>query len=269
MKNLYRIGIFVVVCIITGVIVIYLFDQFVLGVKDIGGRLPQVYENQAELEANQNRQAYAGQAADPLFGGADGSPMQEGGAAGDPAQNSGNADAREQDDMTGIRAFDGNAADDAESVHTEGTDTVITKTTVYEIEEYQRHTQELSLVTERMPAQYIGMDRQELESALAVYLETPSLKDMERGLKDIRLVSFSPERITVRKSYEPEPEYEYYYLAEEQGYVVVYFCNMGTLFCETGIELEELPAHLQQEIRHIKTIETEEELYGFLESYSS
>lgn len=92
---------------------------------------------------------------------------------------------------------------------------------------------------------------------------------MERGLTDIRLVSFSPERVMVRKSYEMQPEYDYYYLTEEQGFVVVYYRNLGTLFCETGIELENLPDRLQREIRQIKTIETEEELYGFLESYSS
>lgn len=294
MKNLYRIGIFVAVCIITGVLVIYLFDQFVLGIKDIGGDLPPVFEEQAELEANQERRAGeqqnmgqvsrettdraggirsgAAQGADVVWNelldsDAEWNWAMDGGAAWrGTTGGTGN-------EMSGIPAYGEDASGDVQgstqAVHTENTDAVITKTTVYEIEEYHRHTHEVNLVTERIPAQYIGMDRQDLESALALYLEAPSLRDVERGLQDIRLVRFSTERITVRKSYELNPEYDYYYLTEEQGYVVVYYRNMGTLFCETGIEIDDLPERLQREIRRIKTIETEEELYGFLESYSS
>ena len=264
MKNLYRIGIFVVVCVITGVVIIYLFDRFMLDVKEIGDGLPPIYESRAELEAELDRQKYGAQT------GVEGSYAAQGKESGDDTvQNQASDDMEGQNDVTGFRGLDGDETDDVQAVHTEGTETVATKTTVYEIEEYHRHTHEVNVVVERIPAQYIGMNRQELESALALYMEAPSLGDVERGLKEIRLVRFSPEQITVRKSYELEPEYDYYYLAEEQGYVVVYYRNMGTLFCETGIELNDLPAHLQREIRRIKTIETEEELYGFLESYSS
>lgn len=267
MKNLYRIGIFVVVCILAGVLIIFLFDRFVLDVKDIGGRLPQVYENQAELEANQNRQAYVGQT--DTFGGENGyGAARENDALNEAGQDHADHNAEKQNDVTGFRDF-GEDTSEGQAVHTETADAVASKTTVYEIEEYHRHTHETNVVIERIPAQYIGMGRLELESALALYMEAPSLKDVERGLKEIRLVSFSPEKITVRKSFELEPEYDYYYLTEEQGYVVVYYRNMGTLFCETGIEMNELPTNLQREIRGIKTIETEEELYGFLESYSS
>lgn len=276
MKNLYRIGIFVAVCLITGLLAVYLFDQFVLNVKDMGGRLPQVYENQEELEANQHTRAYALPTTEPSAGLNFYAGQAEGvqGAEDGNAQSSGKTDAEPDGiDRTlgpaASGALDGSGTDDAQAVHTESSGSVVTKTTIYAIEEYQRQTHEVHVVTERVPAQYVGMDREALEEALALYLESPSLKDVERGLMDIRLVSFSPERIMVRKSYDIQPEYDYYYLAEEQGFVVVYYRNMGTLFCETGIEVDELPVRLQREIRQIKTIETEEELYGFLESYSS
>lgn len=279
MKNLYRIGIFVVVCLITGLLAVYLFDQFVLNVKDMGGRLPQVYENQEELEANQNTRAYAlptvepsseqgvyrGQAED-LQGAEDGNVQGRDRTDGVPDGIDGTGDAS---GGTASGALDGSGTEGAQAVHTESSGSITTKSTVYAIEEYDRHTHEIHVVTERIPAQYVGMDREMLEEALALYLDSPSLKDVGRGLTDIRLVSFSPERVMVRKSYEMQPEYDYYYLTEEQGFVVVYYRNMGTLFCETGIEIENLPERLQREIRQIKTIETEEELYGFLESYSS
>lgn len=269
MKNLYRIGIFVVVCIVAGVLMIDLFDRFVVGIKDMSGELPQVFEEQAALDAELARQEAAVQAADAVFGTGQASEVQPGGTDDGMSSEQARDDVDGQEDAAdGLHAFSEDGTLDAQAVHTEETSVLVTKTTVYEIEEYERSTQEVNLVIERIPAQYIGMDRQELESALAVYLQSPSLRDVERGLKEIRLVRFSPERITIRKSYDPEPEYVYY-LKEERGYVVVYFRDMETLFCETGIALEELPAHLQQEIRHIKTMETEEELYGFLESYSS
>lgn len=279
MKNLYRIGIFVVVCLITGLLAVYLFDQFVLNVKDIGGRLPQVYENQEELEANQNTGTYALPSAEPSSGQdfyADRPEALQGTEEGN-AQGLSIADdmpdgidgTEDASGGTASGALEGSGTEGAQAVHTESVGSVITKTTVYAVEEYQRQTHEIHIVTERVPAQYVGMDRKALEEALALYLESPSLRDVERGLTDIRLVSFSPERVMVRKSYEMQPEYDYYYLTEEQGFVVVYYRNLGTLFCETGIELENLPDRLQREIRQIKTIETEEELYGFLESYSS
>lgn len=279
MKNLYRIGIFVVVCLITGLLAVYLFDQFVLNVKDIGGRLPQVYENQEELEANQNTRAYALPSAEPSSGQdfyADRLEALQGTEEGNAQGLSIADDMPDGIDGTGDAsggtasgALEESGTGGAQAVHTESVGSVITKTTVYAVEEYQRQTHEIHIVTERVPAQYVGMDRKALEEALALYLESPSLRDVERGLTDIRLVSFSPERVMVRKSYEMQPEYDYYYLTEEQGFVVVYYRNLGTLFCETGIELENLPDRLQREIRQIKTIETEEELYGFLESYSS
>lgn len=279
MKNLYRIGIFVVVCLITGLLAVYLFDQFVLNVKDIGGRLPQIYENQEELEANQNTGTYALPSAEPSSGQdfyADRPEALQGTEEGN-AQGLSIADdmpdgidgTEDASGGTASGALEGSGTEGAQAVHTESVGSVITKTTVYAVEEYQRQTHEIHIVTERVPAQYVGMDRKALEEALALYLESPSLRDVERGLTDIRLVSFSPERVMVRKSYEMQPEYDYYYLTEEQGFVVVYYRNLGTLFCETGIELENLPDRLQREIRQIKTIETEEELYGFLESYSS
>ncbi len=222
MKNLYRIGIFLIVCIVTGILAVYLFDKFVVGVKDIG-RLPQIYESSEQLEYYRS----TGQPAPTA------TPSPEAALTAAEEEN------------------------------------VVSKTTRYLIEEYDRNTHEENVIAERVPPQYIGMDREALEEALSLYLQAPSLEDLERGLQAISITGFSPQQITIRKSYYLEPEPDEYYLTVEEGYVVVYYRNMGNLFCETGIELTSLPKRLQLEISHIKTIRTEEELYAFLESYSS
>ena len=60
-----------------------------------------------------------------------------------------------------------------------------------------------------------------------------------------------------------------YYLAEENGYVIVYLADQKTVFERTSIPLSGLPEKLQKEIREKKKIRDMKTLYGFLENYSS
>lgn len=62
---------------------------------------------------------------------------------------------------------------------------------------------------------------------------------------------------------------EGYYVCELHGYVVVYLSDKSTIYEVTNILLSDLPENLQEEIKNEKHIDTEEELYGFLENYSS
>ena len=70
----------------------------------------------------------------------------------------------------------------------------------------------------------------------------------------------------MRKSYEKE---EGYFLLNENHYVVVYDRTLTHMHMNTGIRMEALPQSHQDEIMLMKYIETENELYNFLESYSS
>lgn len=60
-----------------------------------------------------------------------------------------------------------------------------------------------------------------------------------------------------------------YYLYEVNGYVVVFLSDKKTPYEYTDIVYEELPELLRTEIKNGKYIEGTEELYGFLENYSS
>ena len=62
---------------------------------------------------------------------------------------------------------------------------------------------------------------------------------------------------------------EGYYLAELHGYVVVYLSDQSTIYEFTDIPFEELPKEVQTSVKQKKYVETEEELYAFLENYSS
>ncbi len=60
-----------------------------------------------------------------------------------------------------------------------------------------------------------------------------------------------------------------YILLEEKGYVAVYHKDRKTLYASTDIKVQELPEELQEEIYKGKYISSEEQLYNFLENYSS
>ena len=120
---------------------------------------------------------------------------------------------------------------------------------------------------EKTPDKYIGLSRERLEEEIKEYGESPSLPDLEKGFQNIELVSFSPTKVVVRKYYEKEEEG--YFLVNENNTVVVYDKSLSHVYMDTGIKTDELPWNVQSEIMCMKYIETEGELYHFLESYSS
>lgn len=62
---------------------------------------------------------------------------------------------------------------------------------------------------------------------------------------------------------------EGYCLLEKNGYIVVYTADKSAVYEYTNIAFATLPESVQEEIKAEKYIETIEELYGFLENYSS
>ena len=60
-----------------------------------------------------------------------------------------------------------------------------------------------------------------------------------------------------------------YYLMEVNGYVVVYLSDKKTPYEYTNIQFDTLPEKLREEVRNGKYVESAQELYGFLENYSS
>ena len=112
--------------------------------------------------------------------------------------------------------------------------------------------------TWRLPAKYVGMNREQFLQAMEVYEAFPPLSELERGFVGLEVLSFSRERVVVRMDYK-----------FVHNKVVVYLEDMQTVYIETDIRLDSLPATLQQNIIDMMWIRDEEELYSFLENYSS
>lgn len=146
---------------------------------------------------------------------------------------------------------------------------VIRADTRYVIEEVdlEKHT---SVETSwRIPEKYIGLDRKAFVKEMASYQKAPSLKDQELGFVSVEVLVFSEEKVVLRKSYRYPVKNQGFYLVNQKNYVVVFCEDLKTVYMNTNILLDELPETLRQEIIQKKFIETEEELYNFLESYSS
>lgn len=145
---------------------------------------------------------------------------------------------------------------------------MITADTDYVVMNYDMLTGKEEEMEVSPPDKYIGITRQKLEAEIQAYEKSPSLPDLEKGFKQMELLSFSPSRVVVRKSYERKEETGFF-LLNENHYVVVYDQSLSYIYMNTGICTRELPQALQNEIMHMKYIRNEEELYHFLESYSS
>lgn len=150
-----------------------------------------------------------------------------------------------------------------------GEEPVINADTQYIIEEVDLK-KDTSVETKwKVPDKYIGMNRQQFIKEMELYQQSPSLKDQELGFVSAEVVTFSKERVVVRKSYIFKELCTSFYLVNEKNYVVVYCDDLKTVYMNTNIALDSLPDTLKQEIIQNKYIATEEELYNFLESYSS
>lgn len=58
-------------------------------------------------------------------------------------------------------------------------------------------------------------------------------------------------------------------LTEKEGYIIVEYFQGGKIYDETDIKVRDLPDDLQREIIHGIPIKNFDELYDFLENYSS
>lgn len=145
---------------------------------------------------------------------------------------------------------------------------VVTADTVYLIEEVNLSDGTIQEKEEPVPVKYLGLDRNSLIEELEAYGRNPALSDLNLGFQTVELTSFSKDRVVICKYYKPEEDKGYYLMVADH-YVIVYEEDRKTIHMNTDILLESLPEKLQTEIIIGKYMEDEQELYNFLESYSS
>lgn len=123
-----------------------------------------------------------------------------------------------------------------------------------------------------VPTYYMGMDREKFEKQIENFDRSPSLQELQKGFQGSEIRSFSGSRVELCKFYQEKKEEntEFYYLAIRDSKVIVYRSDGQTVYMETDISADDLPAEILQELLTQKrVVNAEEDLYDFLESYSS
>ncbi len=148
-------------------------------------------------------------------------------------------------------------------------ESIITRKTAYTLEEYSLNDNSLMRESKEPPVELLGYDRKKLMEYIQAYMDDMSQADKDKGLISYELTSFSKDEIVLRKTYYQNENAAQFYLDVQMGRIVVYQTEDDTLYAYTELKFAELPEKLQREILAGKYIETVEELYHFLETYST
>lgn len=146
---------------------------------------------------------------------------------------------------------------------------VITADTKLITIEYDLKTKTQVSSESNIPLKYIGLNREEFIEEMEVYEISPALSDVRKGFHSLSVNSFSRSRIELQKNYIKQEENIHYYIVSKDNKLIVYYDDLETVYITTDIRTDSLPESVQLEILQMKYFETEEELYNFLESYSS
>lgn len=142
--------------------------------------------------------------------------------------------------------------------------------TVYILEHYYTSDKQLTQEKLPMPAEYVGCTREELLEKVQMYAKNPSKEDIEKGFKDVSMVCFSPNKLVLRKTYEvSQADAAYQVRLNREGTLVVYYADSDQIYTETDILYNSLPAKIRTEIDTGVKLYGLQEVFDFLENYSS
>lgn len=144
----------------------------------------------------------------------------------------------------------------------------INKNTTFEIEYY--YQDEERILTEQVSSipVLLGCDKEGLSDYLKNYMEHLSYEEKEEGLVAFELVEYHNNCISLRKTFRKD-EMTGYYAKSFNGTIVILNGDEKTVYEYTQIPINTLPQNLQEKVIQGYYLETDEELYNFLENYSS
>ncbi len=181
------------------------------------------------------------------------------------------ARAEQDQDGTGeLSGGDDQAPKTAEEIYNvQKMNALTTADTVCIYENIDKKDGSMSVEVGKLPAKYVGLNRTELEELLAEDSLAPTLAEKQKGFKSQHLELFSAEKIKVLRIYDTTKDMTGFYIMEVDGEVCVYEHDRTTLYFKTGLRTEQLPADVRYELRKGKFMDSELQVYHFIESYSS
>jgi len=148
--------------------------------------------------------------------------------------------------------------------------TTVSVDAAYLEQTYDMVTQEQKEEKKNIPNDFVGLTRDQVVKKLNEYMQNKSLEEYNAGLVSWELVSFSSEKVIVKKTYNSEAIVYRYYMALENGEVVVYYSDKETVYDgDTGITSADLSEEDRIALMYGVYIKDEAELYSKLENYTS
>lgn len=147
-------------------------------------------------------------------------------------------------------------------------DQLICNLTSFVQEDYDMESGILTENKINTPVALLGYSRDKLIIYMKQYMKEPSTQDKEKGLIAFELISFSRDKVVWRKTYSRQDNVEFLGTVEN-GYLTIYLPDGTTLYDYTNISVEKLPSDIQHQLEQGIHFHDYEELYDFLETYTS
>lgn len=149
------------------------------------------------------------------------------------------------------------------------TEATVKPSTKYTLETYDLKTNTTQKQELNPPAALVGLTREQVVEYLATYMQDMPLSEYNKGLIGYELISFSEEEIVIKKTYNKDFVPSMFYVAIKDGKVIVYNSDQKSVFKYTEIEAKNLPEEDRIALIRGIYVNSEDELYSLLESYSS
>ena len=141
--------------------------------------------------------------------------------------------------------------------------------TVFQIESYDSVKDTTVVEYKTLPEELVGGDRDAADEYCKAYMRDVPAEEFLKGISSMGVVSYSGERLVVRKVYDSSKVVYRYYLIAIDGEVVVYYGDKKTDYEYTGIETSNLTGAERRALKKGIEVTDEDELYSILENYSS
>ncbi len=146
---------------------------------------------------------------------------------------------------------------------------IVLPTTIYKLENYNMKTDSTELQELNPPAYLVGLTREEIEDYLSAYMGDLPLSEYNKGLISYELVGFSEKEVVIKKTYNEDFVPFRFYVVVKDGYVVVYNSDLKSVYSYTHILAGDLPEVDRIALSQGIYINSLDDLYALLESYSS
>ncbi len=160
-------------------------------------------------------------------------------------------------------------ANDETVMTNEEPDITVQPDTNYVLETYNMKTEQTETQELNPPAYLVGLTRDQVEEYLTTYMDDMPLSEYNKGLISFELVRFSSDTIVLRKSYNEDFVPFRFYVVVKDGYIVVYNSDLKSVYKNTHILASELSEEDRINLSQGIYVNSLDELYSLLESFSS